>query len=264
MSTSSQQRWRIGTIGFGCADWRGVFYPEHLRSADYLEFYSRHFDTVELDTTWHAAPPPSRFEHWANVTPANFKFAVKAPRAVTHDAGPVHAIGPMKAFVDAARHLGAKLAAIVIQYPPALPARAWPGVEKFLNALPEGVRYAVEFREESWFRDDVYDGLAKRGIALVAGDYNQPKLLPPIVTADFVYLRLIGIHDSYAKKTHERIDRTGRLKWWRDEVSKTNAGDVFALLTNDYAGFSVGSCDKLRRLVGQSVTSEQERLGTLF
>ena len=256
-------RWHIGTMGFGYADWRGVFYPEDLRPADYLEFYARHFDTVELDTTWHAAPPPDRFARWASVTPADFRFTVKTPRAITHDAGAEDGVAPMKSFVAAARELGEKLAVIVIQYPPALPGRAWPGVERFLNSLPEGVRYAVEFREETWFRDEVFRGLAKRNIALVAGDYNQT-LSPPIVTADFAYLRLIGIHETYAQKTHERVDRTERLAWWRDAVEELETMDAFALLNNDYAGFSIGSSDKLRKLVGQRVTSEQERLGTLF
>lgn len=257
-------RWHIGTMGFGYPDWRGVFYPEDLRPAEYLEFYARHFDTVELDTTWHAAPPAARFAHWASVTPDNFRFTVKTPRAITHDAGAADAIGPMKSFVEAARSLGEKLAVIVIQYPPALPARAWPGVEKFLTALPEGVRYAVEFREDSWFRDDIYDGLAKRNIAIINGDYNQSKMPEPIVTADFMYVRLIGVHETYGEKTHERIDRTDRLTWWRNAVEATETAEAFALLNNDYTGFSIAAADKLRKLVGQRVSSEQERLGTLF
>jgi uncharacterized protein YecE (DUF72 family) len=257
------QRWRIGTMGFGYADWRGVFYPEDLKPAQYLEFYARHFDAVEIDSTWHAAPPPGRFAHWASVTPDDFRFTVKTPRAITHDAGATDAIGPMKTFVESTLELGQKLAVILIQYPPALPGRAWPGVRKFIEALPEGPRYAVEFREETWFKDEVFDGLAKRGVCLVAADYNE-RPPPIVVTSDFVYLRLIGIHNTYEPKTHERIDRSERLKWWRDQVRKVHAGDAFAFLNNDYAGFSIATGDKLRRLVGQQVTSEQERLGTLF
>jgi uncharacterized protein YecE (DUF72 family) len=257
-------RWHIGTMGFGYADWRGVFYPEDVKSADYLAFYARHFDTVELDTTWHATPPPERFARWASVVPAHFRFTVKAPRAITHDAAAIDAIAPMKAFVASAQELGDKLGVILIQYPPALTGRAWPGVEKFLDALPDGPRYAVEFRDDSWRRDEVFDGLTQRRIALVTGDYNQRRSSAPIVTADFAYLRLIGTHGTYEPMTHERIDRTGRLTWWRDQVQATGVGEVYALVSDDYAGFAIGSSDKLRRLVGQQVTSEQERLGTLF
>ena len=77
--------WRIGTMGFSYADWAGVFYPPGTKAGDYLEHYAQYFDTVELDTTFHAAPPPERFRRWAEVTPDGFRFCMKMPRAVTHD-----------------------------------------------------------------------------------------------------------------------------------------------------------------------------------
>ena len=76
--------WRIGTMGFSYADWAGTFYPEEMKPANYLDFYARHFDAVELDTTFHA-PPAERVRQWAEATPDDFRFAVKAPRAVTWD-----------------------------------------------------------------------------------------------------------------------------------------------------------------------------------
>src|SRR3954447_15931011 len=110
--------WRVGTMGFSYADWAGVFYPTGMKAGDYLAHYAKYFDAVELDTTFHAAPPPERFRRWADVTPGGFRFAVKTPKTVTHEVAPDRAIGAMHEFVDAARTLGEKLGVVLIQFAP--------------------------------------------------------------------------------------------------------------------------------------------------
>src|SRR5687768_13678275 len=77
--------WRLGTIGFSYADWAGPFYPRGMKPGEYLPYYARFFDAVELHTTFHAIPPPSRIRRWADATPEHFRFTVKSPRAVTHE-----------------------------------------------------------------------------------------------------------------------------------------------------------------------------------
>ena len=83
--------WRLGTIGFGYDDWRGPFYPANAKAGDYLAFYGRYFNAVELDTTFHATPPPDRAARWASAGPDDFRFCPKAPRALTHAAQPPQA-----------------------------------------------------------------------------------------------------------------------------------------------------------------------------
>src|SRR5436305_8771921 len=102
--------WRVGTIGFGYCDWQKVFYPDAIKSSDHLAFYAKHFDTVELDTTFHAAPTPERVERWAAAVPDEFRFCVKTPKDVTHAAGPLSRRTPaMAGFLAAVRGFGAKL-----------------------------------------------------------------------------------------------------------------------------------------------------------
>src|SRR5688572_19946054 len=111
--------YRLGTMGFSYADWAGgVFYPPGLKPGEYLSHYAKYFDAVELDTTFHATPPPERFRRWADVTPAGFRFAVKTPKSVTHELPPDKAIGGMHAFLDAARRLGEKLGVVLLQFAP--------------------------------------------------------------------------------------------------------------------------------------------------
>ena len=256
--------WRIGTIGFGYDDWRGVFYPPSTRPNEQLAFYARQYDSVEIDSTFHAVPPRERFERWAEATPDGFRFVLKTPKAITHEGVLADALEPMRSFVHAAQPLGEKLGCVLIQYPPTLPGRAWPQVERLLAQLPGGVRYAVEFRHADFRRDAVYDGLARLHVALVNAELDRTPD-EPIVTTDFTLCRLIGLHGKYDPLDHERVDFTDRLTWWRDRLSShASLRRCYMMLNNDYAGYAIATADKFKRLVGQSVASTAERMGTLF
>ena len=256
--------WRVGTIGFGYDDWRGVFYPPSVKSNEQLAFYARHYDCVEIDSTFHAAPPIERFERWAEQTPDDFRFAIKTPRAITHDGVLADALEPLRSFVHLARPLGEKLGCVLIQYPPTLPGRAWPQVERLLGHLPGGVRYAVEFRHDDFFRDEVYAGLARLNVALVNAEYEHAPR-EPIATADFAFVRLIGLHGRYVPFDCEREDFTDRLTGWRDRLNAhATLRTAFVMLNNDYAGYAIATADRFKRLVGQPVASTPERMGTLF
>lgn len=76
----------LGTQGWSYPDWNGVFYPPGSKQEDRLPFYASVFDTVELDTTFYHAPKGTIARSWERHTPADFRFAAKLPRAITHDA----------------------------------------------------------------------------------------------------------------------------------------------------------------------------------
>ena len=78
-------RWRLGTMGFSYGDWAGVFYPRGLKNVDWLAHYARHFNAVELDTTFHALPDRDRVRRWGDATPPDFRFAAKTPKGITHE-----------------------------------------------------------------------------------------------------------------------------------------------------------------------------------
>lgn len=255
--------WRVGTIGFAYDDWRGPFYPSSVKQPEQLAFYARQYDCVEIDSTFHAVPPPERFEKWAAATPDGFRFVLKAPKAITHEGVISDAADSLRSFVHAARPMGEKLACVLIQYPAVLPGRVWPSIEKMLSQLPADVRFALEVRNSEFFRDEVYDGLRKLNVALVTAEYEvAPR--EPIATADFALARLIGKHGAFEPMDHERFDPHEKLIWWRDKLGKLPIDRAFVMLNNDYAGYAIATADAFKRLVGQSVTSEAERRGTLF
>lgn len=156
-------RWRLGTMGFGYPQRGGVFYPQGLKSSEYLAYYARHFDTVELDTTFHATPPVERVRRWAEATPPEFRFCAKAPRAVTHDQPIDRGVGAMMAFLNV------------------------------MEAM-------------------------------------------------------------YPEINHEQVDTTDRLEWWQSQVEQALAAGtihtVWGFFNNDFAGYSVATCNRLKRMLG--------------
>lgn len=258
--------WRIGTIGFSYPDWSGPFYPEYLKQADWLEYYSRHYDTVELDTTFYAIPPIERVERWAAAVPANFRFCPKTPRTITHEGLLATKADEMRRFVEACRAFGPKLGAVLIQFPPSVTAERFADVDAFLGSLPADARFAVEFRHRSWGTADALHLLHDRGCAFVSAEYaTRPARV--FATADFLYLRLIGVHDTYPKHERELADPSDRLAWWREAAGrvaeKVTGGFVFA--NNDYAGYAPATANRVKHLFGQVVKEPTEgKTGELF
>ncbi len=110
----------IGTSGWQYRDWKGAFYPNELRQADWLEHYARHFQTVEVNNAFYRLPEASTFEQWAARTPDDFVVAVKASRFLTHIRRLDDAEEPVARFCDHARHLGEKLGPVLLQLPPSM------------------------------------------------------------------------------------------------------------------------------------------------
>jgi uncharacterized protein YecE (DUF72 family) len=262
------EQWYLGTMGFSYKDWKDVFYPAGTRASDYLAYYSRIFNAVEMDTTLYGVPRASTVEGWAAVTPDEFKFCAKTPRLITHEYGLTKAAGPMQEFIGAMRLLGSKLGAILIQLPPSFDISNHLTLAAFLEELEtftSGVRVAIEFRHASWFTSPTAELLRRHGVAWAATEFPR---LPRQVnqTASFLYVRWIGRHGSYDHHDHERVDKTTELRAWLAEIQAhaDPASPVFGFFNNDYAGFAAGTCNRFKEIAGLPVAPfrppEQGRL----
>ncbi len=201
----------IGTSGYSYAPWKGVFYPPRLPAAKMLDFYAGRLPTVEINNTFYRMPKPELLAKWAGEVPPSFRFAVKSPRRITHERRLVDAGDALRAFATSAAALGETLGPALFQLPPFL-KKDLPRLEAFLDELPAaapGLRAAFEFRHVSWFADDVYAALAKRGAALCLAEAED--LATPIeATAPWGYLRLRrpdyddAALDAWADRIRER------------------------------------------------------------
>ncbi len=249
--------WRIGTIGFSYADWRDVFFAAGTSPSDYLSSYSTAFDSVELDTTFHAIPTPDRVKKWVDAVGDGFTFAVKTPKHITHDAPIAFGLPPMKEFLRALRPMQHtnKLGPILLQFSPALTITEFPNIELFLKDLPTDFRYALEFRHPSWEIQRTFDLLKHHRCCWVTGDYGTDPF-PIHATTDFLFLRLMGIREQFPKFDHERLDMSDRLQWWTEQLlaaANQTVRTVYAFCADDYAGHAPATANRLRRLVGLPV-----------
>lgn len=245
----------FGTMGFSYSDWAGVFYPKGVKPGQYLAFYAQQFDAVELDTTFHAVPPPERARKWAEQVPDHFRFCAKMPRTVTHDvqAPESDRLKEMERFIEAMRPMGNKLAVLLVQFPPSCGIEGFEFLARLLRSAPREVRYAVEFRNATWGRQRTLDLLREHRAALVAAEYlTRPQKIH--VTADFLYLRMIGEHDRFEELNREQMDVDPSLDWWQQELQSTLAAhpiaDVWTFFNNDYSGYAVTTCRRFMRRLG--------------
>jgi len=178
----------IGTSGFSYPAWRGSFYPEKMPPAKMLAFYSERLATVEINNTFYRMPKAEMLAAWAATTPANFRFAPKAPQQITHRQKLVGAADSVAYFLKALSSFGEKLGPILFQLPPFL-RKDLPRLVDFLALLPRELRAAFEFRHTSWFDDAVYEALRGHGAALCVAD-AEDLATPLVATASWGYLRL--------------------------------------------------------------------------
>lgn len=259
---------RLGTMGFSYKDWRGVFYPPGVRPGDYLAAYAKQFDTVELDTTFHATPPPERVAGWAAAVPEHFRFTAKVTKTITHEPGLEDKAELFADFARCMTPLGPKLGLALLQFPPTTGVEIAGPLNRLLDRVGHLLPLAVEVRHRSWFDGRTLPALHERGVTVVANDYLD-RAQPILGPADCVYVRLIGEHERFAKKDHEQSDVQDRLAWWVDQIvaKASPKGTIFITANNDYAGHSPATIRRLRKLVGLPDTTPlagSPDAGTLF
>ena len=155
----------IGTSGWHYNHWRGPFYPEKFPAAKMLDYYTKQFDTVEINNSFYRLPPETAVENWRESTPRGFCFALKGSRYLTHMKKLKDPTPGIEKFMQRADLLEKKLGPIVFQLPPWWELNL-PRLEEFLEALPERHRYAFELRNETWRTEEVYRRAApaQRGV----------------------------------------------------------------------------------------------------
>ena len=224
----------IGTSGWHYEHWRGSFYPEKLPKANWLEFYAGHFITVELNNSFYRLPSEDAFAAWRDSSPANFTFAVKVSRFITHikrlrDTGEA-----VDKFITRAKILGDKLGPLLYQLPPNM-HRNDERLESFLSTLPQGLKHVIEFRHQSWLEEEVFQILHKYNTGFCV--FDMPSISCPLVaTADFAYIRFHGSIGLYSSCYSDE-----ELAAWAKRLSNLarNLKAIYIYFNNDAEAFAV-------------------------
>lgn len=233
---------RIGTSGWQYRHWKKSFYPEKLRRADWLPFYATIFNTVEVNTSFYRLPETDDIRRWCESTPEEFRFAVKAPRGITHFKKLKNCESLLAALITRLEAFGERLGPVLFQLPPRWrcnPRR----LGDFLLMLPRDKRFAFEFRDQSWHCEEVYALLAKHRAAFCIFDLDgQTSSLE--TPGDFAYVRLHGPRASYTGNYRAQALRTwfGRALGWQRKHK-----DVYVYFDNDARAYSAKNA---RRMLG--------------
>jgi uncharacterized protein YecE (DUF72 family) len=245
---------RIGTSGYHYKHWRGPFYPTEISPNEMLEFYSQQFDTVELNNSFYRLPTEAAFDNWRQSTPADFIFAVKASRFLTHQKKLKDPESALEKFLPRASRLSTKLGPLLFQLPPRWQVN--PGrLEALLEALPRDLRCTFEFRDLSWIQPDINKLLARFGAAFciyeLAGYHS-----PLTVTAEFAYVRLHGPGPGKYQESYS----TGRLRRWSKQVEvwAKDLASIYIYFDNDQAGYAARNALELKRLINGKISRAEK------
>lgn len=242
---------RIGCSGWSYSDWVGPFYPPNTKPEEYLKLYSKVFDAVEIDSTFYQVPSSKIVENWHSSTSKDFIFCPKLPKRITHDLQLENASSYLEHFTQRLDMLQEKLGPFIIQLPPSFKLQKhYQQLSRFLEDLDrDHYRYAIEFRHESWFNDEIKALLQSRNICQV-WSINQYLTTPPTATANFLYLRFVG---DRAIEQFNRIqkDQTEPMREWNTNLAQAaDSKERFVFFNNHFSGFGPGSANEFRRLMG--------------
>jgi uncharacterized protein YecE (DUF72 family) len=235
---------RIGCSGWNYHHWRnGVFYPPRCPSRLWLDYYARHFDTVEVNATFYRLPNREVVANWVEASAPGFLFAVKMSRYVTHLKRLLDQDAAVRRFYERIEPLvhSPKLGPVLWQLPGNF-RRDDERLARALRRLPRG-RHCFEFRHESWFVPEVYELLRSHRVALVIGDDPRRAFQTLELTTDWTYIRFHagsrGRRGNYSPTELEQWAR--RIEHWRRD------NDVYAYFNNDWEGFAPRNATWLKR-----------------
>ena len=259
MGAEGNPNLRLGTSSWSSEDWVGPFYPSGTRPADFLAEYAKHFDTVEVDSTFYRTPSAAMVKNWRERTPPGFVFAAKFPQVITHEKALRDSRAEVKKFLDTMELLGDKLGPLLIQFPYfnkqafATQEEFLALLEPFLDQLPRSFSFALEVRNKSWVNSRLLDVLRKRHLALALIDH--PWMTPPydlmgkldLMTAPFTYIRWLGDRKGIEERTKHWdqmiVNREQEMNHWIPVIDKLleRRIPVYGYFNNHYAGYAPGS-----------------------
>jgi uncharacterized protein YecE (DUF72 family) len=227
-------KYYIGCSGWHYDHWRGFYYPQKIPKTEWLSFYAKQFNTVEINSSFYGLPSIRSLIRWKENTPDNFIFALKASRFITHVEKLRKSELALNNFLSRVSILKGKLGPLLYQLPPGIKRDDYM-LSDFLSLLPSNYQYAFEFRHESWINESVFNILQGNNIAFCVTDMPDTSF-PLIATADFIYMRFHGNQKMYSSCYSDRE----LLRWSKDIIKiKGTIKAAYIYFNNDAQALAV-------------------------
>ena len=237
------QKYFLGCSGWYYKDWAGNFYPENLSKSRWLEYYSKQFNTVEINNTFYRFPSEKTVKGWYDKTPQNFKLTLKANQVITHRRRFKNTQSTLNHFYSLLKILDEKLGCILFQLPP----QKSKDIEFLKNALEQfdlSKNNIIEFRHPSWYDSEVYDLLKESGVGFcsVSSTDLQDDL---VITSDIIYIRFHGT----GTEKYRYLYSNKELSTWADKIKKIDSDCVFCYFNNDYNANAPKNAMMLQKMI---------------
>ncbi len=245
------RNFHVGTMGWSYEFWKGGFYPDDLNSAKFLEYYSKQFDTVEVDSTFYRIPSEHTILEWKKQVPSDFLFSLKFPRKITHIKMLQNADEETTVFLKRAKLLGENLGSLLIQLPPNFKDEKYDTLRGFLDKLPNSFRYAIEVRNRTMLCPELYKTLRRLNVALAWADsFSNPAVLEK--TGEFIYVRWEGdrkkVNGTLGKV---EADQTSYTETWAEKLRSCEykGTQIFGYFSKYYSGLPTEDAQQLRKFL---------------
>lgn len=235
----------IGTSGWMYNHWRGRFYPEGLSRNHWLEFFQKHFNTVEINASFYRVPFENLVKSWVKKAPPDFKYSYKLHRKLTHVKKLIPDPDFYKFYWERMKPLLPLTGFLLIQLPPSL-KKDLPRTEEFLAMIREispDVPLALEFRHRSWISDDVFEFAKKHNIVLCGVSSPIFEFMAP-AGFEKVYFRFHG-----ASRWYSYLYSLNELKKYAEAFLKLEAKEYYIYFNNDPNAWAVKNAKELCQIL---------------
>lgn len=248
------KEYHLGCSGWYYNHWIQRFYPESLKKSDWLEYYAEHFNTVEINSTFYRFPTEKMLNVWYKKTPDNFLFTLKVNQLITHRKKFKDTQDLLTRFYKLSEILENKLGCLLFQIPPYI-SRNMEFLENLIDQLDSSKKNVIEFRDSSWFNEEVYKVLRENQVEFCS--VSAPDLPDDLITtSSLIYLRFHGTGDRTEDETKDATQEKYHHLYSEEEledrvqkIKESAAREVFCYFNNDYQANAVLNCEQLREML---------------
>jgi len=238
----------IGTSGWSYKDWKGLYYPEGLKSTEWLAYYANQFDITEINTSFYHLPKPQTVINWAEKVPANFLFCPKISRYITHMKKLHEPEEPLQRFFDVFDLIKKHLGPVLIQLPPSLTFDQDKAIHffKLLQTTYKDYDFVLEVRHATWLEKEPLALMKKYNIGFVISQSGVGFPYSETITAENIYVRFHGPDKLYASSySNEMLQGfSKKFKKWIKE-----GHTLWVFFNNDWYGYAINNAEFLKELM---------------
>jgi uncharacterized protein YecE (DUF72 family) len=261
----------LGCAGWDYKDWVGSFYPKPLERNNHLEFYSKFFDIIEINSTFYNIPNKTTVNNWYNQVPQDFRFIVKVWQKITHSLNDLDLDYLLSQFFSQLSPLRDKVLHFLLQFPPwfKFTDKHLAQLKLLSNELPAHFKYVIELRDNSWFKEEIVSEFI-HGNQFILGTTYMPGIKAYYLNnQETYYIRLIGdrelnVFNRIQRSQEENI--SDLLRNLHMLEGKSNIFEIFIIVNNHFQGNAPESINLLKKRLNLPIRefNQQKRLSDYF